>query len=59
MAKAQELLRKWEAGDAETVALWKLMNSWAVEGMKETYARTGISFDKYDFESDNWLLGKD
>jgi arginyl-tRNA synthetase len=58
-ARAQELLRKWEAGDAETTALWKLMNSWAVEGMKETYARTGISFDKFDYESENWLEGKD
>jgi len=59
MARAQELLRKWEAGDPQTVELWKEMNSWAVEGMKETYARTGVSFDQFDFESDNWLLGKD
>ncbi|MCL2558502.1 MAG: arginine--tRNA ligase, partial [Treponema sp.] len=58
MASAQEMLRKWEAGDAETVDLWKKMNSWAIEGMKETYARTGITFDKFDFESDVWLLGK-
>jgi arginyl-tRNA synthetase len=58
MIRAQELLRKWEAGDSETVALWKQMNSWAIEGMKETYQRTGVSFDKYDFESDNWQLGK-
>jgi len=41
------------------VELWKTMNSWAIEGMKETYRRTGISFDKYDFESDIWLLGKE
>jgi arginyl-tRNA synthetase len=27
--------------------------------MKKTYARTGVSFDKYDFESENWRLGKD
>jgi arginyl-tRNA synthetase len=59
MARAQELLRKWEAGDAETVALWKLMNSWAVEGMKKTYGRTGVSFDQYYFESDTYLLGRD
>jgi arginyl-tRNA synthetase len=59
MARAQELLRKWEAGDPETEALWKTMNSWAIEGMKETYKRTGISFDKYYFESDTWQLGKE
>ena len=59
LTRAQDLLRKWEAGDSETAALWKQMNSWAIEGMKKTYARTGISFDKYYFESDTWLLGKD
>jgi len=59
LARAQELLRKWEAGDPETTALWKRMNSWAIEGMKETYKRTGVSFDKYYFESDTWQLGKE
>jgi arginyl-tRNA synthetase len=59
LSRAQDLLRKWEAGDPQTVSLWKQMNSWAVQGMKKTYERTGISFDQYDFESDNWLLGKD
>jgi len=59
MARAQELLVKWEAGDLETTALWRQMNSWAIEGMKETYSRTGISFDKFDFESETWLLGKE
>jgi arginyl-tRNA synthetase len=59
MARAQELLRKWEAGDPETTALWKLMNSWAVEGMRKTYQRTGVSFDQYYYESDTWQLGKE
>lgn len=57
--KAQEMLRKWEAGDPDTVALWKKMNNWAVSGMERTYKRTGVSFDKYYFESDTYLLGKD
>ena len=59
MARAQELLRKWEAGDPQTVELWKLMNSWSIQGMKETYERTGISFDQYYFESETYKLGKD
>ena len=59
MKKAQELLRKWEAGDEQTVELWKTMNSWAIEGMKKTYERTGVSFDKYYFESQTYMLGKD
>ena len=58
-AEAQEMLRKWEAGDPDTVALWKKMNNWAVSGMERTYKRTGVSFDKYYFESDTYLLGKD
>ena len=59
MLRAQDLLRKWEAGDSETVELWKKMNSWAIEGMKETYRRTGVSFDQYYFESNTWRMGKD
>jgi len=59
LVRAQELLRKWEAGDSETTALWKKMNSWTIEGMKETYKRTGVSFDQYYFESDTWQLGKE
>jgi arginyl-tRNA synthetase len=56
---AHDLLRKWETGEAETVALWKRMNSWAIEGMKKTYKRTGISFDTFYYESDTWLLGRE
>ena len=58
LIRAQEMLRLWEAGESETVALWKKMTAWAVDGWKQTYRRTGVAFDKYDFESDNWLLGK-
>ncbi len=57
--RAQELLRKWEAGDPETIELWKKMNGWAVSGMKATYERTGVSFDQYYYESQTYLLGKD
>jgi len=57
-AEAQELLLRWEAGDPATIELWKKMNAWAVEGIKKTYARTGIAFDLYDFESDTYELGR-
>jgi arginyl-tRNA synthetase len=57
--RAREMLRQWEAGDGETVELWKKMNGWTVKGMKETYERTGVSFDQYYFESQTYLLGKD
>jgi len=57
--EAQELLRAWEAGDAETHKLWKQMNGWAESGIKLTYARTGISFDKIYYESETYLKGRD
>jgi len=57
--KAQELLVKWEAGDPDTIALWKKMNEWAVGGIRRTYERTGISFDKYYYESQIYLTGKE
>ncbi|MFZ3110003.1 MAG: arginine--tRNA ligase [Rectinemataceae bacterium] len=57
--KAQELLQRWEAGEPEVIALWKKMNAWAVEGIKTTYARQGVSFDEYYFESLTYMKGKD
>ncbi len=49
--KAQELLLKWEKGDKETIELWKKMNKWAIDGVKETYELFGTKFDEYFFES--------
>ncbi|MCR5435977.1 MAG: arginine--tRNA ligase [Treponema sp.] len=56
---AEDMLIKWEAGDKEVHALWEKMNGWTFDGMMETYNRTGISFDKYYFESETYLKGKD
>jgi len=57
--EAQQMLLKWEAGDAETVALWKMMNNWVYEGFKITYTNLGVDFDTLYYESDTYLLGKD
>ena len=59
LVEAQEMLQKWEAGDEETVALWKLMNSWVYSGFEETYRNLGVDFDTLYYESDTYLLGKD
>ena len=56
---AQQMLLLWEAGDANTVQLWKTMNGWVYKGFEETYKRLGVSFDSYYYESDTYLLGKD
>ena len=59
MKEAQEMLRKWEAGDAEVRALWQKMNSWVYAGFDETYRRMGVGFDKIYYESDTYLVGKE
>jgi arginyl-tRNA synthetase len=57
--QAQEMLLKWEAGDEKVKELWKTMNSWVYTGFTETYKKLGVSFDKFYYESDTYLLGKD
>ena len=59
LLEAQELLRRWEAGDAEVIDLWKTMNGWVYKGFEQTYSDLGVSFDKLYYESDTYLLGKD
>ena len=59
LLEAQEMLRKWEAGDPEVVALWRKMNQWVYDGFDVTYNNLGVDFDKLYFESDTYLLGKD
>jgi arginyl-tRNA synthetase len=57
--QAREMLRRWEAGDPEVRALWRTMRDWVLAGMAETYRRTGISFDRYYYESETFELGRD
>lgn len=59
MAEAREMLRMWEAGDLETVALWEKMNSWVYEGFDETYKKMGVDFDKIYYESQTYIDGKE
>ena len=59
LLEAQNMLRKWEAGDIEVVGLWKKMNGWVYKGFDETYRNLGVDFDQLYYESDTYLLGKD
>ncbi len=56
---AQAMLLKWEQGDAETIDLWKRMNTWVYAGFDVTYKKIGSDFFKTYFESNTYLLGKD
>lgn len=57
--QAREMLRKWEAGDDEVVALWKKMNNWVYDGFDVTYKKLGVDFDKIYYESDTYKIGKE
>ena len=57
--EVQDMLRKWEAGDKETVDLWKKMNNWAFKGFNETYKKFGIKHDKVYNESEHYKKAKD
>ncbi len=59
LLKAQEMLLKWEQGDAEVVTLWKTMNNWVYTGFNTTYTKLGVDFDKNYYESQTYVLGKD
>ena len=59
MAEAREMLRKWEAKDADVRRLWAMMNEWVYAGFDDTYRRMGVDFDKIYYESDTYLEGKE
>ncbi len=59
MQEAREMLRKWEAGDAEVRALWQRMNEWVYAGFDKTYEKMGVGFDKIYYESETYLEGRD
>lgn len=57
--EAQNMLRKWEAGDAGVRALWLTVRQWVLDGWKQTEQLLGFTFDKVYFESDVYELGRD
>lgn len=59
LIEAQQMLRNWEAGDKETVALWEKMNQWVYKGFDESYKELGVDFDTNYYESNTYLLGKE
>lgn len=57
--QAQAMLKKWEEGDPEVVALWNTMNKWTLDGLAQSYCKMGVNFDDYYYESNTYKLGKD
>src|SRR5699024_1590784 len=56
--EAQDMLRRWEAGDQEVLDLWNKMNGWVYKGFDATYTRIGVDFEVNYYESNTYLLGK-
>jgi arginyl-tRNA synthetase len=59
MQDAQDMLRRWEAGDPEVRTLWATMNGWVYDGFNATYTRMGVEFDTLYYESETYVLGKE
>jgi len=59
LLEAQEMLKKWEADDTETRALWEKMNQWVYKGFAVTYKALGVDFDINYYESQTYLIGKE
>ncbi|GAB3221823.1 arginine--tRNA ligase [Spirosoma arcticum] len=59
MQDVQQMLRLWEQGDPDTLALWNKLNAWVYAGFEATYRSVGVSFDKTYYESQTYLLGKE
>ncbi len=57
--KVGEMLIKWEAGDPEIRATWRLMNDWVLKGFQETLDRMNVHFDVEYFESEIYNMGRD
>jgi arginyl-tRNA synthetase len=58
MKAVQEIYRKWEANDPDTLNLWEKMNRWVYEGFEESFRTFGFHFDKFYYESQTYTLGK-
>jgi len=57
--EAYALLQKYEQGDKKTLALWKKMNRWALDGFNQTFNDLGITFNKVYYESKYFRKAKD
>lgn len=50
-AEVREVYKQWDNRDPEIVALWKETRQWSLDGFDDMYAKLGIRFDRYYFNS--------
>lgn len=57
-AEVRALYTRWDQRDPEVVALWKETRQWSLDGFNELYDLLDIRFDRYYFNSEEELPGK-
>lgn len=59
MLAINDMLIRWEQGDAEIRALWKQMNDWVYAANQQVFDKLHIHFDRFYYESDLYESGRD
>ena len=54
-----EMFKKMEAGDKETLDLWKKVTEWAYKGWEVTYSNENVDFDVCEYQSNFTKAGKE
>ncbi len=54
-----EMFQKMEAGDKETLELWKKITNWAYKGWETTYDNENADFDVCEYQSNYTKAGKE
>jgi arginyl-tRNA synthetase len=53
------MFKKMEAGDKETLDLWKKVTEWAYKGWEVTYSNENVDFDVCEYQSNFTKAGKE
>lgn len=57
--EAYKMLKKWEDNDSEVRALWKDFVNMVIRGFEETLSFLKVKFDRVEYESQTYQLGKE
>jgi arginyl-tRNA synthetase len=58
-AEVRAVYSRWDQRETEVVALWERTREWSLEGFRQMYAALDICFDKYYFNSQEEMPGKE
>jgi arginyl-tRNA synthetase len=57
-AEVRAVYARWDQRDPEVVALWEQTRNWSLEGFRQMYAALDVRFDKYYYNSQEEVPGK-